>query len=91
MKRQIDVSFDYDYDSNLYMLSKDHNAKYWKVIVHCGNGQKHLPSLEKFVAYPGCAPHEGEVAWLVDYFKPEKIEIQRPGLRTVIVRHPDQQ
>ncbi len=89
MKRPIDVSFEHDYDSNLYMLSKDPDARNWKVIVHCRDGQKYVPSIEKFVAYPGCATHEGEAAWLVEYFNPEKIEIQRPSLETVIVRHPD--
>lgn len=90
MKRLIDVSFEYDYDSDLYMFSKDPDAEKWKVIVHCRDGQKHVPSIEKFFAYPGCETHEGEAAWLVDYCNPEKIEIQRPGLKAVIVRHPDQ-
>ncbi len=90
MKRPIDISFEHDYDSNLYMLSKDLDAKNWKVIVHCRDGQKYDPSIEKFIAYPGCATHEGEIAWLVEYFNPEKIEIQRPSLETVIVRHPDE-
>ena len=86
---KINVSFEYDYDSNLYMLSKESGAENWTVIVHCGDGTKHLPKIEKFVAYPGCKTHEGEPAWLVDYFKPKKIEIQRPGLSGVMVRHPD--
>lgn len=88
-KRPIDISFKHDYDSNLYMLSKDPDAKNWTVIVHCRDGKKYVSSIEKFVAYPGCKTHEGEYAWYVDYFKPEKIEIRRTGLETVIVRHPD--
>ena len=90
MRRLIDVSFDYDYDSDLYMLSKDPDAENWKVIVHCRDGQKHILSLEKFCAYPGCATREGEAAWSIDYFKSEKIEIQRSGLGAVFVRHPGQ-
>ncbi len=89
MKYPIDVSFEHDYDSNLYMLSKDSGARNWKVVVHCRDGQKYFPSIEKFVAYPGCATHEDEAAWLVEYFNPEKIEIQRLTLKTVSIRHPD--
>ncbi len=89
MIHQIDVSFAHDYDSDLYMLSGDPNAKNWTVIVHCKDGKKYVSQFEKFVAYPGCATHEGEAAWLVEYFKPEKIEIQRPGLKTAIISHPD--
>ena len=85
----MDVSFDYDYDSNLYMLTKDPDAENWKVIVHCRDGKKHVPSIEKFFAYPGCATHEGEAAWLIEYYKPEKIEIQLPSLKTEIIKHPD--
>lgn len=85
----VDVSFAHDYDSDLYMLSGDPDARKWTVIVHCKDGKKHASSIEKFTAYPGCATHEGEAAWPVDYFKPEKIEIQRPGLKTVILKHPD--
>ena len=87
---QIDVSFAYDYDCDLHMLSKDPDAKSWKVIVHCKDGEKHVALPCKFLPYPGCVTHEGEVAWLVEYFfHAEKIEIQRPGLENVIVRHPD--
>ncbi len=89
IKRPIDVSFDYDYDSDLYMFSKDPDAKNWKVIVHCNNGQKKVPSIEKFVPYPGCKTHEGEAAWLVEYFNSDKIEIQRPSMKTVTIKHPD--
>lgn len=89
MKRHKDISFDYDFDSSLYMLSKDPDAASWKVIVHCKGGEKHFPQIEKFFPYPGCENHEGEAAWLVDYFKPEKIEIQRPKLKAVIFRYPD--
>ncbi|MBU1564716.1 MAG: hypothetical protein KJ630_03695 [Proteobacteria bacterium] len=90
MKRLIDVAFEHDYDSNLFMLSKDPSAKNWKVIVHCRDGQKYVRSIEKFFAYPGCATHDGEAAWLVECFNPEKVEIQRPGLEAVIIRHPGQ-
>ena len=89
MKRPIDVSFEHDYDSDLYMLSKDPDAMNWKVLVHCKDGKMYVSSIEKFVAYPGCSTHEGEAAWLVEYFNPEKIEIQRLGLETVSIRHPD--
>ncbi len=89
MKHPMGISFEHDYDANLYMLSKRPDAKNWRVIVHCRDGQKHVPSIEKFTAYPGSATHEGEAAWLVEYFNPEKIEIQRPRRKTVIVRHPD--
>jgi hypothetical protein len=89
MKNAVDVSFAHDYDSDLYMLSKDRDAKTWKVIVHCEDGKQHVSSIEKFFAYPGCETHEGEAAWCVDYFDPLKIEIQRPGLKPVIIKHPD--
>ena len=89
MIRQIDVLFAHDYDSDLYMLSGDPDAKNWQVIVHCKDGKKHVSSIEKFVAYPGCTTHEGEAAWLVEYFKPDKIEIQRPGHKTMTIKHPD--
>ncbi len=89
IKCSIDVSFEHDYDSDLYMLSKDPDARNWEVLVHCKDGEIHVSSIGKFVAYPGCATHEGEAAWLVEYFNPEKIEIQRPGLETVNIRHPD--
>ena len=89
MKHKIEVSFQHDYDSDLYMLSKDPDAKNWKVIIHCRKGQQHDSTMVKFFAYPGCATHEGEAAWLIDYFNPLKIEIQRPGLGTVTIRHPD--
>jgi len=87
----MDISFDYDYDSDLYMLSNDPEVENWKVIVHCRDGEKYVPSIEKFFAYPGCATHEGEAAWLIEYYKPVKIEIQRPGLETEIIKHPDWQ
>lgn len=89
MKRSLDVSFEHDYDSNLYMLSKDPDARNWTVIVHCRDGKKYASSIEKFVPYPGCATHENESAWYVEYFEPEKIEIQRAGLATVFLKHPD--
>ena len=89
MTTGLDVIFAHDYDSDLYMLSKEPGAMNWTVTVHCKNGKKHLSSVEKFVAYPGCAAHKGEAAWLIEYFEPEKIEIQRPGQKTVSIRHPD--
>lgn len=89
MKRRIDVSFHHDYDSDLYMLSKDPDAKNWKVIVHCKDGKQYVPTVGTFTPYPGCETHEGEAAWLVDYYKPEIIEIQRPGLEIVTIKHPD--
>ncbi len=67
MKHSKEFLFDYDFDSDLYMFSKDHDAKNWKIIVHCKGGQKHVPSIEKFAAYPGCATHEGEAAWSVGF------------------------
>ena len=85
----LDVSFDYDYDSDLYMLSKGLKAKNWMVIVHCKDGRSHTPSLEKFTPYPGCDPHEGAAAWLVDYYGAEKVEIKRPFRKPVFVTHPD--
>ena len=87
--KALQISFDYDYDSNLYMLSKAPGAKNWTVIVHCQDGRSHIPSLRKFTPYPGCETHEGEPAWFVDYFRAEKVEIQRPGLKSVFVSHPD--
>ena len=42
MIRQIDVLFAHDYDSDLYMLSGDPDAKNWAVTVHCKNGKKHV-------------------------------------------------
>ena len=89
MNSLLDVSFAHDYDSDLYMLSKDPEAENWTVSVHSRDGAEHPSRLEKFVAYPGCDTHEGKAAWLVEYFEPEKIEIRRPGLRAVMVRHPD--
>ena len=89
MNRPKNISFDYDYDSNLYMLSKDLGAKNWKVIVHCADGKKHVPPIEKFYAYPGCSTHEGEAAWSIEFYKAINIEIKRPGMETVIFRHPD--
>jgi hypothetical protein len=89
MKRSLDVSFEHDYDSNLYMLSKDPDANNWTVIVHCKDGRKNVSSIEKFVPYPGCAIHENESAWYVEYFGPEKIEIQRSGRDSVYIKHPD--
>lgn len=86
---RLNVSFAHDYDSDLYMLSKDPEAKNWKVIVHCKEGKQYAPPMEKFTAYPGCDTHEGEAAWLVDYYKPETIEVRRPGKKAVIVKHPD--
>ena len=87
---QIDVSFEYNYDCDLHMLSKDPGAKSWKVIVHCKDGEKHVELPCKFLPYPGCSINEGEVAWPIDYFgHAEKIKIQRPGLEDVIIRHPD--
>ena len=88
MKLSINVSFEHDYDSTLYMLSRDPDAKNWKVIVHCKSGKKHVSSIEKFVPYPGCATHEGDVAWLVEYFNPEKIEIQMSDMKIVTIRYP---
>ncbi len=88
MNYQIDVSFDYDFDSDLYMFSKAPDAKNWKVIVHVKNGDKKVPSIAKYSAYPGSPTHEGETAWSVDYFNAEKIEIQRANLESVFVRHP---
>ncbi len=85
----LQISFDYDFDSDLYILSKDPDAKSWTVIVHCGDGKSHMPPLEKFVPYPGTEVHEGEAAWLVDYFRAEKVEIQRPGQKSEFVSHPD--
>ena len=89
MKHQLDVTFAHDYDSSLYMLSNDPGAKNWKVIVHCKDGQKHVPSIERFVAYPGCDTHEGKTAWLIEYYEPEKIEIRRPSRTNVVIKHPD--
>lgn len=89
MKHSLDFMFDYDFDSNLYMLSKDPEAKNWKVIVHGKDGKKYVPSIEKFFAYPECPPHEGEAAWLVEYYSPTRIEIQQPGLETVSFKHPN--
>ena len=89
MKHHLDVTFAHDYDSNLHMLSNNCDAKNWKVIVHCKDGQKHVPLIEKFIAYPGCATHEGKTAWLIEYFKPEKIEILRPSREAVVIKHPD--
>ena len=87
MNNQIDVSFDWDFDSDLYMLSKAPDAKNWKVIVHLKNGNVDVPSIETFSPYPGCPTHEGEAAWFVS-FHAERVEIQRPSLEPVIVRHP---
>ena len=84
-----DVSFSHDYDSDLYMFSKDSDAKNWKVIVHCEDGKEHMPSVEKFIPYPGCDAHEGETAWMVDYYLPETIEIQKPGSKVVIIKYPN--
>lgn len=89
MSPPLSVTFAHDYDSDLHMFSKDPDAENWKVIVHCKNEQQYYLSIVKFYAYPGCDTHEGETAWLVDYYQPEKIEIQRPGLETVIMKHPD--
>jgi hypothetical protein len=89
MKYPLSIYFEYDYDSNLYMLSKDADAGLWKVIVHCGDGKKYFPSIDKFVAYPGCAAHKSEAAWFVEYYKPEIIEIQRFDEKPLIVKHPD--
>lgn len=88
-KSFMEVSFSYDYDSDLHMLCKEPEAREWKVLVHCANGEKHSPSIETFTPYPGCDPHEGAVAWLVDYFRPETIEIQRPGKKAATIKHPD--
>ena len=89
MKHPIEISFEHDSDSNLYLLSADPGANQWEVIVHCRDGKTHQPKIEKFYAYPGRARHEGEAAWLVDYLRPEKIEVRRPGHGTVMLRHPD--
>lgn len=84
-------SFAHDFDSDLYLLSKDPGAKSWKVIVHGKDGRKHSRSLEKFSPYPGCATHDGEAAWLVECFQPEKIEIQVPGQQAIFIKHPDRE
>lgn len=88
MKLSINISFEHDNDSNLYMISSDPDGNSWKVIVHCRDGRKYSPSVEKFFAYPGCKTHEGSATWMVDYFSPEKIEIQLPNNMKVIIEHP---
>lgn len=88
---KIKVIFQHDFDSDLYMLTKEPSAANWQVIVHCSDGRKHTPAIENFSAYPGCETHENKVAWPVDYFLAEKIEIRRPGRKTVILRHPNPQ
>jgi hypothetical protein len=85
----IDISFDYDFDSNLYLLARNPEADTWTIIVDCEGGARYQPQIETFSAYPGCATHEGETAWLVDYFKAEKVHINRPGQETEVVLHPD--
>ena len=85
----IDVTFDYDFDSDLYMVAGDPDAGNWTVIVHCKNGKTHITSPEHFAEYPGCETHEGEIAWYVDHFGAEKVEVQRSGQESVFVRHPN--
>lgn len=89
MGSRIEVSFEHDYDSNLYMISKNPEAHDWEVIVHCRDGRKHVSPVEKFTAYPGCAEHLGEAAWYMEYFQPDKIEIRRPGKKGAFIKHPD--
>jgi hypothetical protein len=89
MTRSIDVSFQHDYDSSLYMISRDPDAKNWTVMVHCQDGKIHTPAIERFIAYPGCETHEGATAWPVEYFRPKTIEIRRPDQKTVTIPHPD--
>ena len=83
------VTFDYDFDSRLYMLSEDSEANSWTVVVHCKNGDTQISTPDNFAEYPGCETHEGKVAWYVDHFEAERIEIQRSGKESVFVRHPN--
>lgn len=89
MKKTLNIEFAHDSDSDLYMISSESNADQWRVTVYCGNGKEYNPMITKFTAYPGCETHEGKAAWLVDYYKPEKIEIKLPSSEIVIIRHPD--
>ena len=85
----LEVTFDYDFDSSLYMLTKDPDARNWTVVVHCKNGDSHVTSPDKFSEYPGCETHESKIAWYVDYYEAEKVEIQRSGEHPVFIRHPN--
>lgn len=89
MIRPLDVTFDYDFDSNLYMFSKASDAKNWKVTLHCLNNKKTVALMDKFSAYPGCNEHSGETSWMIEGYRPEKIEIKRPGQQPVLIEHPD--
>jgi hypothetical protein len=91
MRRPRNLTFEHDFDSNLYMISADPGARSWKVLVWCKGGRWHVPELEQFVPYPGCAAHEGEAAWNIEFFQPERIEIQMPGMAAVSFEHPDRQ
>ncbi len=89
MSFKIDVSFTYDYDSDHYLITKVKDAQSWSVIVHCKDGVKHTARVGKFCAYPGCDTHEDATAWCIEYFKAEKIEIQREGHKSIFINHPD--
>lgn len=87
--RSPDIQFDYDFDSNLYMLSKDPDAINWEVTLYLGDNRKERLFPKKFSPYPGCEEHQGEAAWLVEGYRPKKIEILRPGMEPVFIEHPD--
>lgn len=83
------ISFAHDYDLSLHMLSADPEARNWTVIVHCEGGNPHTSAMEKFVPCSGCGRRDGEAAWIIEYYKAEKIEIQRPGCEPVFIKHPE--
>lgn len=89
MTNPINILFRHDYDSDLYMLSKDFDAKDWKVIIHCIDGEKHIVQPDEFLPYPGTTEVRGEISWCIERFGAQKIEIQRPGLEPLIIAHPD--
>lgn len=85
----LEISFDYDSDSNLYMLSRRVDARTWNVTIVCRDGERHIARAERFFPYPGTNPHENEPAWSLEYYQPESIEITRPGMAIVSIPHPE--
>lgn len=89
MRASGSIDFAHDYDSDLYMFSTDPEARSWQVTLHGADGERRSLSVSKFRPYPGCDPHEGEAAWLVEGVCPQRIEITPPGKSPFFVDHPD--
>jgi predicted TIM-barrel fold metal-dependent hydrolase len=87
--RTVQVTFAHDYDGDLFMFSKDDDAEDWKVFLHCRGGEARPVKPSKFSPYPGTDTHEGETAWLVDFFHAEQIEVRAPGREILHIPHPD--